>query len=258
MRAILLGHRGYVGSAFADHLRSLGLDVIGVDRDNYSVLRGTRGDVLINANGSSDRPLAERDPLASFRANVDATMASLVDFPCERYVHISTIAVYDHPTDPARNHEAIEIDPLRLSFYGFQKYLAELAVRRHAGRWMIVRLGPIVGPRIRKNSIFDLLAKHTLFFHPDSALPYVDTRYVARLVWQLREHEGEIFNVCGRGRVRLADIAARLGVELSAEHYALPRDDFDVNIERVSRLVPLPDSMSTVLAFAEEWRAGMR
>lgn len=255
---ILLGHRGYVGSAFADHLRSLEVDVIGVDRDNYPDLRGARGDVLINANGSSDRLLAERDPLASFRANVDATMASLMDFPCERYVHMSTIAVYEHPTDTERNHEGTEVDPLRLSPYGFYKYLGELAVRRHARHWLIARLGPLVGPRISKNSIFDLLAKRTLFYHPDSALPYIDTRVVARIVWQLREHNNEIFNVCGRGRVRLADVAEKLGVELSAGHYALPRDDFDVSIEKLSRFVSVPDSMSTVLAFAEEWHAAGR
>lgn len=258
MRVILLGHRGYVGRACADHLRAAGMEVIGVDRGNYASLSGTAADVLINADGSSDRPLAERDPLASFTANVTTTMASCVDFRFDRYLHISTIAVYDDGRDATRNHEDVPIDPLKLSRYGLYKYLGELVVRRHAKSWLIVRLGPIVGPGIRKNSIYDLLMKRTLLFHPDSALPYIDTRLVASLVWSLREETNEIFNMTGSGRVRLADVARELDVPLTPDLYALPRDDFDINIDKLQSRAPIPDSSSTVRRFIEEWRAGLR
>lgn len=255
---VLLGHRGFVGSAVAAHLRAAGVPFVGVDRANRETLRGTRAEVVINASGSSERTLAERDPLASFRANVDATMASLVDFPCERYVHLSTIAVYEHPTDPLRNAENAPIEPTALAPYAFQKYLGELVVRRLAPRWVVLRLGPMVGPGLRKNSIYDLLARGTLFYHPDSELPYIDTRAVAEIAWRLRGEAGEIFNVCGRGRVRLRDVARDLDVALGPELEDLPPDSFDVSIAKLAGQVTVAESTATVAAFTKEWRAGVR
>ena len=255
-RVFVLGHRGFVGSAYAAHLRAVGVDLVGIDRGNYDAYRGHRADVVINADGSSDRRLAQSNPLASFRLNVDTTLASLVDFPCEQYIHICTIGVYEHPADPSRNHEAVQIDPFALAPYGFFKYLGELVVRKYARRWLVVRLGPLVGPGLRKNSIYDLLARRTLFFNPESTMPYIDTRVAARLTWDLREETDQIFNICGAGHVRLADVAQALGVELSPDLHELPYDNFNVNIDKLRARRDVPDSMSAVLAFAREWREG--
>lgn len=251
---VLLGHRGFVGSAIATHLRALNVPFVGVDRSNREALRGTRAQFVINAAGSSERALAEQDPLASFRANVDATMASLVDFPAEQYIHLSTIAVYEHRTDPLRNAEDAPIEPTALAPYAFQKYLGELIIRRLAPRWVVLRLGPMVGPRLRKNSIYDLLARRTLFYHPDSELPYMDTRAVADFAWRLRGEGGEIFNVCGSGRVRLRDVARDLGVTLGAEADRLPLDSFDVNTAKLASRMTLPESSAVVAAFVRQWR----
>lgn len=249
-RVILLGHRGFVGSALASNLRQQGADVLGVDRDNYRSSRGAEADLLINANGSSDKRLAERDPLASFRANVDTLVESLSDFRYERYVLMSSIDVYNDFGDPARNDEDVAIDPLRLSRYGLIKYMAELAVRSIARSWLILRLGPLVGPQLKKNPIHDLLSERTLYISPESRLSFIDTRDVAKTAWALRTEDG-VFNVAGFGTVRLADVATAAGVDVSGIVEALPVHTYSVNIDKLRarmRVRSSEDAVKTYLA----------
>lgn len=255
MRVVVLGHRGVVGSAVSRHLRTLGIDVVGVDTTNYASLRGP-ADMVINAAGSSEKRIASADPLASFRGNVDATLASVLDFPCGLYVYVSSITVYEDLRDPTRSSEATPIDPLRIDRYGFFKILGELVIRRHAQRWLVLRLGNIVGPGLRRNPIHDLLTGSKLFIHPMSTMAFLDTRAFARILWDLRTEAGEIVNVAGRGSVRLADVAARSGIPLDQEVDALPVETQRVNIDKLSARMTLPDSTETVMSFIDEWRSG--
>lgn len=245
----MVGHRGFVGSAIAAYLRSVGADVVGIDRTNYDEHRGTTADLLVNAGGSSDRRLAQADPGVDFDQNVTGTLHVLRDLSADRYVHLSTIEVYADPTSPAHTEEDVAIDPAAQTPYGFHKYLSELVVRRYARQWAILRVGPLVGPGLRKNSIYDLLVRRTLFVHPDSTLQYLDTRELASLTWALRDADGEVVNLCGTGTVRLRDIAVRLGVTLAPEHEALPMQSCDVSVAKLRGMAKTTSTRDTVERF---------
>lgn len=255
---ILIGHRGYVGSAVAAHLQENGVPYLGVDRGNYDASLGQSARYLIDAGGNSDRRLSEADPVASLRAIVEHTLSVISQFPAERYVSLSTVAVYPDPTTQATTREDAPIDPARLSTHGLFKLMSEWLVRRYATNWVIVRLGPMVGPGLRKNSVFDLLERRTLYVSPDSSLPYVDTRDVARIVWLLRDHANEVFNLAGRGTVCLGDVARDVGVDLAPSLANLPRDSFDIDVSKVARVVEVPRTARTLERFVSEWRAGLR
>jgi len=243
-----------VGSAIAAELRAT-MDVVGIDRSNYDSFRGRRFRVLIDADGRSDKRAATRAPLEDFAANVETVARSLRDFAYDHYTLISSVDVYDDLSDRSRTSESMSPDPLRLSAYGLHKYVAELLVRRHVPRWTIFRLGPVVGPGLRKNAIFDLLAFAKLYVHPRSTYPYVDTRAVARIVRSLAERPGEIFNVCGHGEVELGDIARRLSIDLPAVDDRLPEEHYRIDVSKLAAAIEVPGSLETVLAFAGEWRA---
>ncbi len=253
MRVVVLGHRGLLGSAFAAHLRSVGADVVGVDRASYASRRDP-ADVVINAAGSSDKRLAESDPLASFRANADTTLASILDFPTALYVLLSSISVYEDLSDPSRNSEDTEIDAQRLPPYGFFKLMAESVVRRHSRRWLILRVGNVVGPGLRKNAVYDLLERRTLFVNPRSTMAFIDTRDVARIAWDLRNVPNEVFNISGRGTVELSALAESLGVALDPALQSLPLEVQRLNIDKLTARLNVPDSAETVARFCSEWR----
>lgn len=253
MRVGLIGHRGFVGSALAVELRAA-CELVGIDRASYAAHRGERFDVLVNAGGSGDKRAAERDPHADFDANVLGTLASLRDFAYEHYVLISSVDVYSDRSDPARTSEDSPIDPFGLSSYGTHKLVGEMLVRGLARGWTIFRLGPLVGPGLRRNAVFDLLTTGKLFVDPASTYPYIDTQAVAGIVASLMTRQGDVFNVAAGRSVSLTEIAARLDVPLVVREGSLPVEHYRIAITKLARYVDPPDPLETVLAFARAWR----
>src|SRR5215831_10266370 len=123
MRIGVVGGEGFVGSAFMRYLSRLSLEAVAITRKNYGELRGSSWDVLINANGNSKKWLAERDPQDDFDLTVRSTLAILLDFVADKYVHLSSVDVYNNLSNPACNVEDVAIVPEQLSNYGFSKYL---------------------------------------------------------------------------------------------------------------------------------------
>lgn len=249
---VVLGAHGFVGSAICDYLDEAGMHVLQVGRANYATARGTKTPLFINANGSSDKRLAASDPLRSFHLNVESGMRSIFDFPAERYLLISSVDVYPVLTDPRSNAESEQIHGGALTEYGLIKLLAEMVVTRFAKRTTIFRLGPLVGPRLRKNPIFDLLERRTLYMNPESRLSFIDTRDVARIVWTLREQGGEVFNVAGIGTVCLRDVAQSLGVSLPAGVETLARTDYNINVDKLSGIIDVPLTSVTIARYLGE------
>jgi nucleoside-diphosphate-sugar epimerase len=249
----ILGGKGFVGAAFARHCRASGLPHTVIDVDNYRDHVGGKCEILINANGNSRKFLAREDPVREFRESVESVRASLVDFKAGRYVHLSTGDVYPDCSSPETTREETEIDIALQSPYGFHKYLAEQCVRHAAERWLIVRMGGFVGPGLKKNPIYDILHGGPLWLDPESRLEYLHTDENARIVFELidRDMEDEIVNVCGKGLVTLSEVMETAGktVEVKA---GSPRITYDVSIEKLEKILPVPESRKTVLDFVNQ------
>lgn len=200
--------------------------------------------------------MASTEPERAFEANVAGVMRTLVDMPCELFIHVSSTSVYGDLSESSRTSESTVIDPSTLTPYGLHKLMSEWLVRTYAKRWLIFRLGNIVGPGLRKNPIYDLLERSTLFVHPRSMMAFIDTRHVARILWELRSEEGAIFNVAGSGTVVLSEVAASLGLRLTPGLAADPLVIERVNIDRLTERVDVPTSMTTVERFCAQWRSG--
>jgi len=249
----ILGGRGFVGSAFARACERRKLPFRIIDRENYSRLAGTPCEVFINANGNSSKVLAQREPLLDFEATVRSTRASLEDFPCSLYVFLSSCDVYPDCSSPLATREDSPIDVSRQSPYGFHKFLAEQCVRHRARDWLIIRFGGFVGPGLKKNPVFDILRRGTLWLHPESEMQFLHTDQGAQIVLELVEKgvTGETYNVCGQGTVRLQEIIEASGREVRI-HPGSPRVRYDVSIEKISSLFSLPPTRETVLSFVRE------
>ena len=204
---LVIGGRGFVGSAMAARARDLGLVVSAIGRDDYGEAVGRRFDVVVFAAGNARRYLADRDPSADLDASVGAVYRALRDFPSERFVLASTVDVYPDPSRLEATREDAPIDPARPSTYGFHKRLAELVTMRDAPGWLIVRLGQMLGPGLRKGPVFDALHGEPLRVSPASRYPFLRTSSVAELTFALLEAGATeaVYNVCGRGSVALAD-----------------------------------------------------
>jgi len=259
----VIGAGGFVGSAVVGEARKRGFRVMEITRESYRAPRGESCDILVNANGNSKKFLARRDPGRDFKLSVQSVAESLQDFRFRRYVHLSTIDVYPDVSDPCQNGEETLIDTGKLSPYGFHKYLAEELVRYYAPSSLVVRMGGFVGPGLRKNSIYDLLQGEILRVHPDSAYQYLDTRDFARILFDLLGHAKlpPVINVAGDGVVTLREIAEGLspprpldaGLENGIDR---PRQHYEVCIDRLKALLPVPETRDSVGRFVEDVLAG--
>ena len=232
-----------------------GYEVTVIEKDDYATQVGRSADLLINANGNSKKFLAAQDPAQEFDLSVRSVDRSLHDFHVRRYIHLSSIDVYPDFTHPDRNTENAPIDPQCISPYGFHKYLAEQLVRYYAKSWLLFRMGGFVGPRLWKNSVYDLLKGRPIRVNPDSEYQYLYTRDLARIVLECVEAglEGEVFNVCGDGTISLRSIAATIpGASLSACDPKAAREHYEINVEKIKTRCALPRTEDSVRQFVAD------
>ena len=250
---LLVGSRGFVGSAFHRLFQARGIAHEPITRESYPGAVGRRGSILVNAAANSRKYLAEQDWAADFDASVAAVVHTLRDFHADLYVLLSSVDVYNTLDDPASNAEDTVIDPLRLSTYGFHKYIAEVCVRHHAPRWLIVRLAGMVGPGLKKNPVFDVLQGRPLSINPDSKYQFMSTDAVADAVWRLIESgvTNQVINVCGQGLISPRAVSTLAGKPLivsPAAAASAPRI-VHINTRLAGRFVTLPDTLATVAEF---------
>ncbi len=252
----ILGGAGFVGSAFARHCVSQGLDHRVITRANYSEFAGTACDLLINANGNSRKYIADRDPVAEFDQSVRSVAVSLSAFTAARYVLISSGDVYDDPSSPATTAETHTPDLARLSRYGLHKYLAERLVIGTHPNWLIFRAGGFVGPGLKKNAVFDILTGGPIWLSPQSALQFLHTDHAAAIVMGFIAAglSGEIINLGGQGTVRLADLHRAIG-SIAVFTADAPTVTYELSLAKLAGLSPIgiPHSRDEVTGFAAAW-----
>jgi nucleoside-diphosphate-sugar epimerase len=249
---VLLGSRGFVGQSVLAELEQFD-ECIGIDVHNYDEYCGTRCDVLVNVNGNSKKFLAAEDPKAEFDMSVRSVVRSVYDFPCQRYVFISTVDVYTDFAEPANTGEDTAIDTQRQSPYGFHKWLAEQYVRKTCASWLITRLGGMVGPGLKKGPVYDLMHDVPLRVHVDSRYQYIHTRTVGAVVRTLLERDvsGEVFNVCGTGTVSLREVAGLLGKDVVTDD-TLEKQHYEISNARLAKLLDVPTTQASVERFLQE------
>jgi nucleoside-diphosphate-sugar epimerase len=260
-KCLILGGKGFIGRAIAWEAHRREYEVLIVGKDNYSAMKGTSCDLLINANGNSKKFIARENPSLEFDMSVRSVHHSIQDFPANRYVFLSTMDVYPNVAEPSRNSESSSIDISQQTPYGFHKYLAEQLIRFYTGDWLIFRMAGFVGEGLWKNSIFDLLNNKPLRVHPDSEYQYLNTHDLASAVFTVIENQvtREIFNIAGQGVISLREIAAMIPrCELCASFNSLCCERYNMNINKIMQYLPMPSSRQTVSSFIQKWLSDLQ
>lgn len=244
----ILGGNGFVGSAFARFCQSQKKEFVVIDRQNYDSYKGKSCDIFVNANGNSSKILAMKNPMEDFDATVRSVKKSLVDFDFKKYILLSSCDVYPDCSSPSLTREDSKIDISKQSVYGLHKHLAEQCVCHDAKKWLVIRMGGMIGQELKKNAIFDIINGGPLWLDLKSELQYMNTDDVARIVFQILDREviNEIFNICGDGVVKLESLVQDRKIKITPNS---PVVTYNVNIEKVKKIVEIPDSMESVMDF---------
>lgn len=257
-RCLVIGASGFLGSAVVAEATARGFSVVPVTRDNYLQHVGAEAELLINAAGNSRKFLDNQYPAKGFDASVGSLMRVLQDFRFGYYIQLSSGAIYPSEGNPACNAEDVNLQAEHMTHYGFHKWLAEQLVRHYAQRYLILRLGGFVGPNLKKNAVYDLLKGGNVFVHPDSEFQLMDSRDMARCLFDLYELSlpNEVMNLSAAGTVSVRQIAEWVGVELTDDACSLPLVRSEINLRRVSSCLALPHTQVTVNRFVDEVKRG--
>jgi hypothetical protein len=154
MANALIGFSGFVGSTLLKqaHFESLYRSTNICDLEDQSF------DTVVCAGAPAQKWIANREPEAD-RQKIDGLIAHLKTIQCKTFILISTVDVFKSPIGV---DEDTAVDESGLHAYGLHRRLLEKFVESHLANPLIVRLPGLVGPRLRKNVIFDFLNDNNL------------------------------------------------------------------------------------------------
>lgn len=256
---IVLGSQGLLGSEVTEYFKSLNHHVIPIDRKNYKNYIGESADLLINCNGNAYRFKANKDPSQDFEDNVLSVKNSLFDFNVDTYVYISTVDVYPNKNSIKNTNEESLIDTLALDIYGFHKRIAEQIVSKYSKKSLIIRAGTLIGKRLKKGPIYDILNRKELHMSLMSKLSLVDTTIVAKAIEAILATKPvkDIYNVTGKTSVSLLDIEDQ--IKLPIKKPKITNEiiyEYEINIGKLEKLIQVPSSQEMVTNFInnpERW-----
>ncbi len=256
---LVIGAKGFIGSAVSAEAMARGYAVSPVDLDNYKAAKGMKADLLINAAGNSRKFVDDQYPMKGYELSATSVMQTLHDFHYAFYIQLSSGAIYPREDDPHQNSEMTPLSPATMSRYGFHKWLAEQLVQHYAPRHLIVRLGGFVGPGLKKNAVYDLLSGNPLFVHPNSEFQYMDTRDLGKAIFELYEGTADsamLLNLSAKGTVSIRQIAGWAGIKLPKEAFDCPIVRAELNVNKAAQILTLPETRETVCQFIEQIQKG--
>jgi len=154
MTNALIGFSGFVGSTL---LKQVPFESL-FRSTNIRDIEGQSFDTVVCAGAPAQKWIANREPEAD-RQKIDGLIAHLKTVQCKTFILISTVDVFK---DSMGVDEETLVDESELHAYGLHRRLLEKFVESHFPNHLIVRLPGLVGPRLRKNVIFDFLNDNNL------------------------------------------------------------------------------------------------
>jgi len=248
----IIGSNGMVGSDLVKYLTS-NFELTQIDRDNYNDYKGKEFDIVINANGNSNKIWSNENRLGDFEASTVSVYKTLLDFPCKKYIYISSVDVYENHSSEKTTSETESINPSNLAPYGFHKFLSECIIKNLAGDYIILRCPMMLGTNLKKGPIYDILKNSRLFVSGSSAFQMITTKELAEIILSLlkKDVSKEIFNVGGKGKIELNDIGKYIKKEIDFQKNS-ETQIYETDISKLSKIFPLKNSEEYLKDFLKE------
>jgi len=130
---------------------------------------------------------------------------SINDFKFKKFIFFSSCDIYDKIS--IKNTFEDSLITKSNNFYGKNKYIAENIVKLYCKKWLILRLGPLIGKNLKKNAIFNLLNNKKVYSNIYSKSSFILTDTVAKFLLKLLHiKKNKIFNISGKGSVSFKTI----------------------------------------------------
>jgi len=189
MNICVLGHTGFVGQTVYNYL-SDNHQVCGIN-SKTKFIPTEEFDIVINCAGNAKKYLAHKNPSKDFHINTNV-FNTLLQMNIKKLIHISSI---ESTFSPDNN-------------YAVSKYIIEKCCKLYFPKSIILRLGGIIGPNLKKNVIYDIINNKKLFVTFDSTYNYISTQEVAKIIEKIIDSdiENKTLNIASSKSISVKEI----------------------------------------------------
>lgn len=153
----IVGYTGFVGSNL---LGSIVFDDM-YNSKNFHEAIGKHFDTLYISALPAEKWKINKDPDSDI-ININGLKKILKTITCNRLILISTIDVYEYPSD--EKDEDYDCDWINNHHYGRNRFLFELFIMEQFPVYNIIRIPGLFGKGLKKNIIFDLIKNNSSQF----------------------------------------------------------------------------------------------
>ncbi len=235
----IIGANGFIGSNLMRLLKGTAIPREGSD-DFY--------DVIINANGNSNKRLADEKPLLDFDSSVVSVLRYVNSLKFDTYIHISSCEVYGDLTGDTQ--EESNLKPK--SRYGVNKFLAEKIVETYCNKWLMLRLNGPIGPGMKKGPVYDIMNLGKIWLSPESKFQFLHLRYVSKFIELAlnKKIKNETFNLTGSDSISLGDVTCLFNKVV--EYPKEPVINHSISIKKANQVLLMPSSLESLLEVKNE------
>jgi len=235
---IVIGANGLLGKSIVKYLELNKHKVIKINKKNYLKKKNSYADIVINANGNSNKFFANNNPNIDFKKSFLTTFKSIEDFKFKKYIFLSSGDIYATP-ELSKTHEKNCFD-FPANFYGKNKILSEKLIQFYCKKWLIFRLGPVIGKNIKKNAVYNIMNNLHVYDNIKSKSSFIDSDSVAKIIYKINKKiNNQIFNLSGKGTVSLERIKKMTKSNSTFDNKRLKKK-YELNINKLSNLIKIP------------------
>ena len=252
----LIGGKGLVGSGFSRYLKKKKIKYKIITRKNKKNFFGKRCDVLIDCNGNGSKRKANKNPFFDFSASVRSVVENLNKIKCNKYVYISTIYTYKNLRNRISTVESKQSYKDKISPYGLNKRIAELYVKKLSHSYLIFRLPFIVGPGLKRNSVYDLTHFKKTYYTFNSQINWIHTDTIAKIVCNLlnKNISNQTFNLASKNSISIKKIMDLC--KLKKRDIIKTRRTYEktqINCNKIKKYISLPNSVDEAKKYISEY-----
>ena len=249
----VVGGKGLTGSAIVKYLEAKNKDYEIIQKENKENFFGKECDMLIFANGNALKYKANEDPLFDFYASVASVAEYIHKIKFKKFIHLSTVDVYDDKTSIMKTKEDAYIDTRKLNTYAYNKYRAEEYVKQFCDNYLIFRLSGLVGDGLKKNAVYDFAHKDKkVMLSPETTHNYINTRFIAETIFHIidLEIENQTFNLASKNAIKIGNIENIIGAKTDYTKDAHLHVEYNqINTEKIGKYVELSSSEEAIIEY---------
>ena len=253
----LIGGKGLVGSGFRRYFKKHKIKFKIITRDNKKKFFGKKCNTIIDCNGNGSKRKANNDPTFDFEASVKSVVENLNNIKFNKYIYISTVYTYRNLTNKKDTTEKCQKNSDSISPYGLNKRIAELYVKKLSPTYLIFRLPFIVGPGLKRNSVYDLTHNKKTYYTFNSQINWIHTDTIAKSIITIlkKNIKNQIFNLASRDSITIDKVLELCNLkkkDVISSKRTLEKTY--INCNKIKKYVPLSNSVDEVKKYISEYK----